>query len=389
MEEDFQLNMNFMDENPQSNQRSKSPESTRIQPHMHTIAQENSNPLGVRRTSMPNEVVTGDKLKITDTGRTSMKKVQLQEYQHDISQMTMYNIVPSPRDDRDWNSEAIFDHKSKLPQTLDLRRKLNPPKNQGYQGTCAAHVAACMKEWQERKDVGFKGHMSSQFVYNNRGNQLSNGMYGRDVMNILKNIGVCTEDNYPYEKIEAASEIEQNFIEEAANFKIKGYARINTIDTLKRALLINGPCYISFPVYNYSNYMWRQYKGEKKLGGHAMTVVGYDKKGFIIRNSWGVFWDGDGHCHYPFGDWGSHYEIWTTIDEKSEKLPQKKMFLSKICSTVSGSISSVKLPTITLPSLPQLPKREKKDVSEPQTEEQPETTENKDESDLIQDSNNE
>lgn len=394
MEEDFQLNMNFMDENPQSSKRSesrnrsKSPETTRIQPHMHTIAQENPNPLGVRRSSMPNEIVAtdtkGDKISMADMVRTSMKKVQLQEYQHDISQMTMYNIVPSPRDDRDWNSEAIFDHSSKLPRKLDLRRKLNLPKNQGYQGTCAAHVAACMKEWQERKDVGFKGHMSSQFVYNNRNNQLSNGMYGRDVMNILKNIGCCTEDSYPYEKIEAASEIDPKFLEEAANYKIKGYARVNTIDTLKRALLINGPCYISFPVYNYSNYMWRQYKGEKKLGGHAMTVVGYDLKGFIIRNSWGVFWDGDGHCHYPYGDWGSHYEVWTTIDEKSEKLPQKKMFLSKVCSVVTGAVCSIKLPTITLPSLPELPKKEKKETSEEKTE-QTETTENKEETDLIQD----
>ena len=110
MEEDFQLNMNFMDENPQSSKqktrqeprnRPKSPETTRIQPHMHTVAQETPNPLGVRRASMPNEVVADAKPKMADMVRTSMKKVQLQEYQHDISQMTMYNIVPSPRDDRD------------------------------------------------------------------------------------------------------------------------------------------------------------------------------------------------------------------------------------------------------------------------------------------------
>ena len=80
MEEDFQLNMNFMDENPQSSKRSesrnrsKSPETTRIQPHMHTIAQENPNPLGVRRSSMPNEIVAtdtkGDKISMADMVRT-------------------------------------------------------------------------------------------------------------------------------------------------------------------------------------------------------------------------------------------------------------------------------------------------------------------------------
>jgi len=382
MEEEFQLNMNFMDENPQSTKQpdpryqSRSTESTRIQPHMHTIAQETPNPLNARRGSMPNELVKDDKSdkpKMADMVRSSMKKVQLQEFQHDITQMTMYNIVPSPRDDRDWNSEAIYDTTTKIPRTLDLRKKLNVTKNQGYQGTCAAHVAACMKEWQERKDVGFKGYMSSQFVYNNRNNQLSNGMYGRDVMNILKNIGCCTEESYPYEKIEASSEIDQKYLDEAAKYKIKGYARVNTIDTLKRALLVNGPCYISFPVYNYSNYMWRQFKGEKKLGGHAMTIVGYDKNGFIIRNSWGVFWDGDGHCHYPFSDWGSHYEVWTTIDEKSDKPPTRESIFGKCGTILSKSLCSI--------SLPSLPKNEKP----PSEEKEEDATENKEDTEVIRD----
>ena len=279
------------------------------------------------------------RLSMLEIVHTSMKKVQLHEYQHDITQMTMYNIVPSPRDDRDWNSEAIFDTSTKLPRYFDLRKKLNKPRNQGYQGTCAAHVAACMKEWQERKDVGFSGYMSSQFIYNNRNNQTSSGMYGRDVMNILKNKGCCSEDTYPYETIETSSEIDKKVFDEADNYKIKGYARVNTINSLKRALVVNGPCYISFPVYNYSNYMWRQYKGEKKLGGHAMTVVGYDKRGFIIRNSWGQLWDKNGHCHYPYGDWGSHYEVWTTVDEKSERPPKKKYLVMKGCSYVGRQMN--------------------------------------------------
>lgn len=314
-----------------------SPETTRIQPHLNTIVYEKVNPLSQTRraSSVSSDSKKRDSVvsKLQEVVRTSsVKKVQLQEFQHDITQMTMYNIVPSPRDDRDWNSEAIFDTSSKLPKVFDMRKKLNPPKNQGYQGTCAAHVAACMKEWQERKDVGFRGEMSAQFVYNNRQNQLTTGMYGRDVMNILRNIGCCTEETYPYETIENSTEISKAVYDEAANYKIKSYARVNTIESLKRALIVNGPCYISFPVYNYSNYMWRQHKGEKKLGGHAMTVVGYDKKGFLIRNSWGIFWDMDGYCHYPYSDWGCHYEIWTTIDDASYKPPAKKGIFSKLCS---------------------------------------------------------
>lgn len=47
MDEDFQLNTNFMDENPQGKRLSetaKKSDTPRVQPHMHTIAQENPNP---------------------------------------------------------------------------------------------------------------------------------------------------------------------------------------------------------------------------------------------------------------------------------------------------------------------------------------------------------
>ena len=63
--------------------------------------------------------------------------------------------------------------------------------------------------------------------------------------------------------------------------------------------------------------MWKPRTGDKRQGGHAMTVVGYNEEGFIIRNSWGPYWGNDGYCTYTYADWGSHWEIWTTIDDKS------------------------------------------------------------------------
>lgn len=233
----------------------------------------------------------------------------------------IFKTTSSPLDERDWSAEAIYDDKNDLPKKLDLRGNIPPLRNQGNLGTCAAQTAAAMKEWQENKNINFKSHMSPMFVYNNRINQDNEGMYGRDVMRILKDLGCCKEFTYPYRTTHS---IDDKVLEEAANCKIKGYARVHTINTLKRALLKNGPCYISFPVYNNGKRMWIAKRSEKQKGGHAMTVVGYTKEGFIIRNSWGILWGDQGHCVYPYDDWGSHYEIWTTIDDESSQPFDKK-----------------------------------------------------------------
>ena len=225
--------------------------------------------------------------------------------------------LPSPSDERDWNAGNIY-KKNNLESILDLRTDLPPVRNQGVQGTCAAQTATCMKEWQEKQDYDFSEYMSPQFIYNNRENQTSEGMFGRDIMRILSKIGSVREDVYKYGKIEPVGDIDADFYNKATNHKIKSYARIYDIDNLKKALSINGPCYIAFPVYNVGVRMWKKEATDPDLpGGHAMTVIGYNNVGFIIRNTWGEEWGDQGYCTYPFSDWGAHWEIWTTIDEKS------------------------------------------------------------------------
>jgi C1A family cysteine protease len=235
-------------------------------------------------------------------------------------------IEPSPKDGRDWIAETIFPESTVCPKILDLRPELQEVRNQGSSGTCAAQSASCMKEWQEKKDVNLSTHLSPQFIYNLRENQ-GEGMFGRDVMRILSKIGVCCENDFVYGRKDMKEDILNNIelMQKAINFKIKSYARVTTIDATKKALYQNGPCVVCFPVYDHSTEMWRPKKqGQAMIGGHAMTFVGYDKKSFIIRNSWGDGWGDKGYCYYPFNQWGSHWEIWTTIDSKSVEIKGKK-----------------------------------------------------------------
>lgn len=223
--------------------------------------------------------------------------------------------VPSPYDSRDWVYEALPNIKAgEAPAELDLRNAIPNIRDQGSQGSCVAMSGACMKEWQEYHDEKISGYYSPQFIYNQRENQSTEGMYLRDLMKILTNKGCCREGFYPYGSKE---DIPQNAFEDAKNFVIKGYAKIFTIDGLKQALVKNGPCVITYPVYNYTSRFWKQRSGDKSIGGHAVAVVGYDANGFLIRNSWGDDWANKGYTVYPYGDWGAHWEVYTTVDADS------------------------------------------------------------------------
>ena len=64
------------------------------------------------------------------------------------------NVSKSPEDSRDY--EYLGSHNDNMPDILDYRSQLKPVRNQGSQGTCYAQTAACVKEWQEKKDYGYE-----------------------------------------------------------------------------------------------------------------------------------------------------------------------------------------------------------------------------------------
>ena len=249
--------------------------------------------------------------------------------------------IKSPVDTRDWVLESILNYKGELPLVLDLRPDLQPVRNQGNYGTCAAMTAACIKEYQEKKDIKLSTYFSPGFIYLNRENKTTEGMYPRDVMRILSNLGSCEDKLFPYNKFNNKNKITKECLTNASNYKIKGYSTISTIDGLKKALYLYGPCLIAFPVYNYTMKMWKQNKDEIMHGGHAMTVVGYNKTSFIIRNSWGTSWGDNGYTYYDFNEFGAHWELWTLVDAatKMNKTIKSKLELIKKNNLIKRNIA--------------------------------------------------
>jgi C1A family cysteine protease len=243
----------------------------------------------------------------------------------------LFNVVKSPLDTRDFILESIIPEPISYPKKLNLWKGLSGVRDQGEQGSCSAQTAAAIKEWQEKLDVNYKGYFSPQFIYNNRPNQDSEGMTPRDTMKILQKIGIVPESEYRYGKIQKPEEIDPKLFESAKKYVIAGYAQVNTIDGLKKALYTSGPCYIAFPVYDTNRWdFWNPAeKGQVSIGGHAVTIVGWDTNGFIIRNSWGSSWNGSGWTMYPYSQFGMHWEIWTVIDDETGN-PERKRDTNQI-----------------------------------------------------------
>lgn len=231
--------------------------------------------------------------------------------------------LKSPDDPSDW----IFEHlaqgplgtyRSEFPEEYDLRQYSQRSRDQGVRGTCAAFTAAAIKEIQESRDCGFNEWMSPEFIYYHRNNKPAKGMYGRNVFQILQRIGSVPESAYPYQIDDDAPPPTKKLYEHAARYRIANFARVTTVDGLKRALLELGPCYLLLPLYSNRPEFWRSSLNEKCNGGHAVAVIGYNRNGFILKNSWGPKWNGDGHIIFPYTEWGIQWECWVSIDERTE-----------------------------------------------------------------------
>jgi len=288
------------------------------------------------------------------------------------------SFVKSPVDNRDWVFEnlcsgggktikgVIRTLRSKPPIITPPAEFLSPPidytdyeepiRDQGSRGTCAAFAGAAIKEMYENMrdgrqpatasryfdDAMHPQWLSPEFIYYHREVRPIGGMYGRNVFKILQQIGTVPEEHYPYsDEIRSPANSprqstadlslgEGNFPQRttegphvarptvelmamAAAHRISNYARIDTADGLRQALSSIGPCYMSLPLYRKTAYFWRPVD-DVAARGHAVVVVGYNGSGFILRNSWGADWNGDGHTIFPYSDWKYQWECWVPID---------------------------------------------------------------------------
>lgn len=167
--------------------------------------------------------------------------------------------------------------------------------NQGHKAICVPCSISAHLNWNCNVDTGDnkKDNNIDLFqIYKQRTND-GEGMSIKEALHFLKHKGVKSD---------------------AGILKIKKYALVHSEIALKQALLTNGPCVAGLLVYNDKCSFWENNSYDELLGGHAISIVGWNKEGFLIRNSWGTSFCDRGYTLIPYESINNFTEIWTIID---------------------------------------------------------------------------
>jgi len=235
--------------------------------------------------------------------------------------------------------------KISLPSSVDLRPWCSPIENQRNLGSCTAHAGIGLVEYFEKRAFGRHLDASRLFLYKVTRNLLQwtgdSGAFLRTTMKALVIFGVPPEEYWPYVIEDFDKEPPAFCYSFAQMYQTIKYYRLDLpgipgdklLTRIKLYLASGYPPMFGFTVYssihqaktNGGKIPYPEV-GERVLGGHAVTAVGYDdgmkikndRGALLIRNSWGTDWGdkGYGWLPYKYVESGLATDFWSILKQE-------------------------------------------------------------------------
>jgi C1A family cysteine protease len=235
-----------------------------------------------------------------------------------------------------WKRDAVDnrDHlfalsAASLPASIDLRAGCSPIEDQGQLGSCTGNAIAGLIEYIDRKNHK-NLDVSRLFIYYQERLMegtvwYDSGAYIRDGIKAVYQYGAPLESLWPYDARKLTVRPSYNAYTDAAKRKVKAYQRCANFAAVKTALAAGNPVVVGFDVYESFEsdavaatgvMPYPNVNTEQLLGGHAVTIVGYNDQHswFIVRNSWGTSWGDHGYFYMPYQviqDTNMSSDFWT------------------------------------------------------------------------------
>lgn len=138
---------------------------------------------------------------------------------------------------------------------------------------------------------------------------------------VIKNGGIDTEQDYPYEPMDASCD-SQKAKKHAAKFSSWKAVTPNREDQLRLAVAQHGPISVAVEA---DQQAWMGYQSGVVTSDscgtnldHGVLVVGYDSEAnppyWIVKNSWGEDWGMDGYIHLEMGNHGPEGQCGIAMD---------------------------------------------------------------------------
>jgi Tfp pilus assembly protein PilF len=226
----------------------------------------------------------------------------------------VHNCLESHDQHRDWSLQkakrlGLVARKEKIPAARDLRQDWWNIGNQKSTGSCVGWALAdsvlryhFVKSgklrkhehisvryiWMAAKEMDHKCEYPTTFLDDA-------GTSAKSALRVVKKIGVLKTSALPF-KGGLVTLKEKHFLKVAGRLKVKAYfnlcrAQRGKLDRFKEWLAFHGPILTRLrvdPSWNNigADGQLRTYDKARANGGHAVSIVGYTPKHFIIRNSW-------------------------------------------------------------------------------------------------------
>jgi len=233
-----------------------------------------------------------------------------------------------------------------LAASVDLTDDLPPIGDQGEHPSCVGFATGYYcKTWWEKQEhptwdlTNSMYYFSPAYVYNQINGGEDNGSSIYDALGLMQNYGCVDFKEFPYDG-DYKKQPTSSQIEAGKQYRIDSdwgyffaeqdwgpYNRQNVIDDLKAWLNAKKPLVLGIPIYDdfpdYGNPPSSYYDsiyglsnppinspptaGGNLYGGHAVYIAGYDdnaggvgKGGFLMVNSWGSSWNGNGRVYLSY-----------------------------------------------------------------------------------------